>query len=86
MAAPDIVLIFSVVAAIIVVGFAGEQFFKKTGVPVFVFLILMGILIGPVLGVFPRGPLLPALGGFADRTLLMVLFSGGLDTKAGAAL
>ena len=82
----DTVLIFSVVAAIIVVGFIGEQFFKKTGVPVFVFLILMGILIGPVLGVFPRESLIPALGVFAELTLLMVLFYGGMDTKVRAAV
>jgi cell volume regulation protein A len=80
------VLIFSVVAGIIVVGFAGDQFFKKTGVPIFVFLILMGILMGPVLGIFPRESLLPALGVFAELTLLMVLFYGGMDTKASAAL
>jgi len=80
------VLIFSVVAAIIVVGFAGEQFFKKTGVPVFVFLILMGVLIGPVLGIFPRETLLPILGVFAELTLLMVLFYGGMDTRVGAAI
>ena len=80
------VLIFSVVAGIIVVGFAGDQFFKKTGVPIFVFLILMGILIGPVLDIFPRASLIPALGVFAELTLLMVLFYGGMDTKASAAL
>ena len=76
----DTVLIFSVVAAIIVVGFIGEQFFKRTGVPIFVFLILMGILIGPVLGLFPRESLIPALGVFAELTHLMVLFYGGMDT------
>ena len=80
------VLIFSVVAGIIIVGFAGDQFFKKTGVPVFVFLILMGILLGPVLNIFPRASLIPALGVFAELTLLMVLFYGGMDTKASAAL
>ena len=82
----DTVLIFSVVAAIIVVGFIGEQFFKRTGVPIFVFLILMGILIGPVLGLFPRESLIPALGVFAELTLLMVLFYGGMDTKVRTAV
>ena len=82
----DTSLIFSVVAAIIVVGFVGEQFFKKTGVPIFVFLILMGVLIGPVLDVFPRESLIPSLGVFAELTLLMVLFYGGMDTKLGVAV
>ena len=82
----DTLLIFSAVAGIIIAGFAGEQFFKKTGIPVFIFLILMGILIGPVFGVFPRAPLLPSLGVFAELTLLMVLFYGGMDTKVSAVV
>ena len=83
---PDTVSIFSIVTAVIVVGFAGELFFKKTGIPMFVFLIFMGILIGPVLGLLPRTPLLPSLGVFAELTLLMVLFYGGMDTGLGAVL
>jgi cell volume regulation protein A len=82
----DTVFIFSIVAAVIVVGFAGELFFRKTGIPAFVFLILMGILIGPVLGLLSRTSLLPSLGVFAELTLLMVLFYGGMDTQLGAAL
>jgi cell volume regulation protein A len=82
----DTLLIFSVVAGIIIVGFVGEQFFKRTGIPVFIFLILSGIIIGPVFNIFPRGPLIPALGVFAELTLLMVLFYGGMDTRVDAAL
>ncbi len=51
---PDTTFVFSIVAAVIVVGFAGELFFRRTGIPTFVFLILMGILIGPVLGLLSR--------------------------------
>ncbi|MDG6953096.1 MAG: cation:proton antiporter [Nitrososphaerota archaeon] len=77
----DTTSILTFVAAIIVVGFLGELFFKKTGVPMFIFLILMGIIIGPVLNFFPRTSLLPSLGVFAVLTLLMVLFYGGIDTS-----
>ncbi|MDG6991259.1 MAG: cation:proton antiporter [Nitrososphaerota archaeon] len=82
----DIVSVFTIVAAIIVVGFGGELFFKKTGIPAFVFLIFMGILIGPVLGFLSRAAILPSLGIFAVLTLLMVLFYGGMDTKFGSLL
>jgi len=82
----DTLTIFSVVAGIIILGFVGDQFFKRTGIPVFIFLILVGIIIGPVLNIFPRASLLPALGVFAELTLLMVLFYGGMDTKVDAAL
>ena len=82
----DTVSIFTIVTAIIIAGFLGDLFFKKTGVPVFVFLILLGIVIGPILNLLPRAPLLPALGIFAELTLLMVLFYGGMDTSFGAVL
>jgi NhaP-type Na+/H+ and K+/H+ antiporter len=42
---------------------------------------LTGIVLGPILSVFPRDPLLPALTIFAKLTLLMVLFSGGMGLK-----
>lgn len=82
----DTVSIFTIVAGIIIAGFLGELFFKKTGVPIFIFLILLGIIIGPVLNLLPRTSLLPALGVFAELTLLMVLFYGGMDTSFGAVL
>jgi len=82
----DTLTIFSFVAGIIIVGFVGELFFKKTGIAFFIFLILIGIVIGPVFNVFSRDALLPSLGVFAVLTLLMVLFYGGMDTKVDAAL
>ena len=82
----DTIFIFSLVSAIIIVGFLGELFFKRTGVPVFVFLILIGIFIGPVLNFFPRSSIVPSLGVFAELTLLMVLFYGGMDTRIGAVM
>jgi cell volume regulation protein A len=82
----DTSLVFAVVAGIIVIGFAGEFFFKKTGIPIFIFLILTGIILGPILNLFPREPLLPALALFAELTLLMVLFYGGSDLKSASIL
>jgi cell volume regulation protein A len=82
----DATLVFAVIAAILIIGFIGDLFFKKTGIPFFIFLIAMGIVLGPVLNVLPREPLLPALAIFAELTLLMVLFYGGLDTRFDAAL
>ena len=82
----DATLVFTVMAAILIIGFIGDLFFKKTGIPFFIFLIFMGIILGPVLNVLPRDPLLPALAIFAELTLLMVLFYGGLDTRFDAAL
>jgi len=82
----DTTLVFAVVAGIIIIGYAGEFLFRKTGVPAFVFLIFTGIVLGPILHVFPVSSLLPALAIFAELTLLMVLFYGGMDTKLASAL
>jgi potassium/hydrogen antiporter len=82
----DTALVFAVVAGIIALGFAGESFFKKTGVPIYIFLILTGIILGPILNIFPRDPLIPELTIFAQLTLVMVLFYGGLELKSESIL
>ncbi len=78
--------VFTLVAGIIVIGFVGQLFFKKTGIPLFIFLILAGIILGPVLNVFSSQLLIPVLAIFAELTLLMVLFYGGLDLNFGSVL
>ncbi|MDR2203945.1 MAG: cation:proton antiporter [Nitrososphaerota archaeon] len=78
--------IFGVVAGIIVVGFAGEFLIKKVGIPIFIFLILAGIVLGPGLNIFPRESLLSMLALFATLTLLMVLFHAGLGLKTRSVL
>jgi len=78
------VVAFGVVAGIIVVGFAGEFLIKKTGIPIFIFLILAGIVLGPGLNIFPRESLLSTLALFATLTLLMVLFHAGIGLKTNS--
>ena len=82
----DISAIFALVAGIIVIGFAGEIFFKKTGIPIYIFLILTGIILGPILNLFPRESIIPLLAIFAELTLFMVLFYGGLSLKLRSVL
>ena len=82
----DVSLVFAVVAGIIVIGFVGEFFFKKTGIPIFIFLILTGIILGPVLNIFPRQSVIPVLAPVAELTLLLVLFSSGLGLKSSVVL
>ena len=36
---------------VIFLGVAGEAFFKKTGIPDVAFLMVLGVIIGPVLGI-----------------------------------
>ena len=75
------ILFFSIIAGIILFGFGGEIFFKRTGISYYLFLILIGIILGPVFNVFPREPLIPALGIFSSFTLIMILFYSGMGMK-----
>lgn len=75
------ILFFSIVAGIIFLGFGGEIFFKRTGISYYLFLILIGVILGPILDIFPRTPLISVLGIFASFTLIMILFYSGMDMK-----
>jgi cell volume regulation protein A len=77
----DTSLVFATVAGIICLGFLGEVLFKRTGLPSFLFLISVGILLGPVFQIFSGDQLRPILGLFAELTLVMILFYSGLDMK-----
>ncbi|MCL1965557.1 MAG: cation:proton antiporter [Candidatus Bathyarchaeota archaeon] len=81
-AVPISIVIFGIVAMIIAIGFAGEFLTKKAGIPIFIIIILIGIILGPILGIFPRENLLSTLPIFATLTLLMVLFYAGLGLKS----
>ncbi len=74
----DPVLLFLLgFAAVFIVGIAGEVVFERTGVPDVVWLMVVGILLGPVLGVVKRDDLLAIGPYFGAITLVVVLFEGG---------
>jgi cell volume regulation protein A len=75
----DVTLAFVLTAGIIFFGFGAEIFFRKTGVPHFLFLILVGMLLGPLLGLVSGSSFIPVLGVFSTFTLMMVLFYNGMQ-------
>ena len=77
----DTTLVFAVVAVIVFLGFLGELLFRRTGVPSFLFLIFIGIVLGPGFHVFSGAELTPVLGLFAELTLIMILFYSGLQLR-----
>lgn len=64
-------------AAIFLIGTFGEVVFSRTKVPDVVWLVLVGILIGPVLHIVTRPILLSVAPYFSAVTLVLVLFEGG---------
>ncbi len=65
-------------ALIIVIGFLGNYLFERTGLPDMLFLIVLGIVFGPILRVFDPsavGNLAPYIAALA---LAFILFDGGM--------
>lgn len=82
----DAFAVFSVVGVIIALGFLANALFKKTGFPDTLFLIFIGIILGPVLNVFLRHEMLLVTPFLTTLTLMMILFEGGLNMKIQSVL
>ena len=81
--APILLLAASVV---IILGVLGEAFFKKTGIPDILFLMMLGIIIGPVLGIIQPEAVLEIVPYFAAVALIIIMFDGGLNLHIGKVL
>ena len=81
--APVLLLAASVV---IILGVLGEAFFKKTGIPDILFLMILGIIIGPVLGIIQPAAVLEIVPYFAAVALIIIMFDGGLNLHIGKVL
>ena len=63
----------------IFLGVAGEAFFKRTGIPDIAFLMVLGVIIGPVLGIIQADAVLEIVPYFAALALIIIMFDGGLN-------
>jgi potassium/hydrogen antiporter len=63
----------------IFLGVAGEAFFKKTGIPDIAFLMILGVIIGPVLGIIQPDVVIEVVPYFAALALIIIMFDGGLN-------
>ncbi|HXG73897.1 MAG TPA: cation:proton antiporter [Candidatus Nitrosotenuis sp.] len=66
-------------AIIIFLGVAGEAFFKRTGIPDIAFLMILGVVIGPVLGIISTDTVIEIVPYFAAVALILIMFDGGLN-------
>jgi len=66
-------------ALIIVLGFLGNYFFKRTGLPDMLFLIIIGVLVGPVLKLFEPSIVMGLAPYIAALALVFILFDGGMS-------
>ena len=82
----DAFAVFSVAGVIIALGFLANALFKKTGFPDALFLILIGVILGPMLDVFGRSEMLLFTPFLTILTLMMILFEGGLNMRIQSVL
>ena len=66
---------------VIFFGVIGESFFKKTGIPDVAFIMVLGVLIGPVLGIIQPEVVLEVVPYFAALALIIIMFDGGLNLE-----
>ncbi len=74
--AVSIALIIS--ALIILIGFLANYLFKKTGLPDMLILIFLGVIFGPILGVFNPTAVKSFAPYIAALALAYILFDGGI--------
>ena len=81
--APVLLLAASVV---IILGVLGEAFFKKTGIPDIAFLMVLGVVIGPVFGIIQPEAVIEIVPYFAALALIIIMFDGGYNLHIGNVL
>lgn len=67
------------VAGLMLLGVVSEFILSKTGIPDGVFMVLVGVVVGPVLGLVKPAFLEPAVPFFGAIALVVLLTSGGLN-------
>ena len=66
---------------IILLGFVGNYIFQKTMIPDVLWLLLLGLFLGPIFGLINPSLLIEFSPFFASIALLIILFEGGLHTN-----
>ena len=79
----SLLLLFS---ATIILGYAGYIIFEQTGIPDVIWLLLLGILIGPVLHIIQIEMLVSVLPFLSSLALIIILFDAGITMNFYQAL
>ncbi|RLJ03273.1 MAG: hypothetical protein DRP11_01165 [Candidatus Aenigmatarchaeota archaeon] len=75
----DVTTVFLLIGSIITIGFFANAFFRKTKIPDLIWLLLLGLILGPVMGIIETGPLIDFIPAFSALALLIILFDAGLN-------
>jgi cell volume regulation protein A len=72
-------LAFLLTGIILSVGALSSYLFRRTGIPELLFLITLGAIFGPLLGLIEPSSVLPLAPYLATLALIVILFEGGLN-------
>lgn len=75
----DASALFFILGGSLVAGYVGHVLFKRYRVSDILFLLGVGVVAGPLLGLVDPAPLRPAFAVLAPLALAVVLFEGGLE-------
>jgi cell volume regulation protein A len=70
---------FTLLGCVIFLGFFANIIFEKTGIPDIIFLLFLGLLLGPILHVIDPAIFRDSSEIFAALALMIILFEGGLN-------
>jgi len=74
-------IVFAAAGLIIILGFVGSYFFKRTMVPDILWLLTLGIMLGPVLKTVDPSLFAGLTPFFAAIAVMIILFQGGIQTN-----
>ncbi len=78
--------VLGLIGIIILIGLAGELFLRQTGIPSVLFLVGLGVFLGPVLGLIAPASVMTVAPYFGTLALLIILFDGGLNLQLAKVL
>ncbi len=82
----DVNIFMGITAMIISVGFFSHFFFQRTKIPDVLWLLFVGLLIGPVFGLVNQSILMSIAPFFSAVALLIILFDSGLEMDLNTLL
>ena len=77
---------FALLGGLLVLAFVANRLAQRTRVPDAVVLILVGVVLGPILGLVHAGQFENVTRGFGTLALILILFEGGLELDARETL
>jgi Kef-type K+ transport system membrane component KefB len=66
------------ISVVIIIGFLSNYQFRRTGLPSILFLIMLGVIVGPVLQLVGQESLILYAPYLADLATIFILFESGL--------